>query len=227
MDSRTTPSRRTVVAGAGVVALAAVGTAALAACSDGSAATSADATSGNDPAASATPTAGATQTGGETPAGPASAPSKRGATVSAKASAPTAPTTEGSVKPSTKVATSKPAGPKQATPAHGSTTTGAAPAPVPATKPENAIVELTAVPVGGSTIVNGILIGRPSSGRVTGHSTVCTHMGCPLPNTGGSVIECNCHHSRFNAFTGAVEQGPATSDLPSRSVSIVSGWVVG
>jgi len=69
------------------------------------------------------------------------------------------------------------------------------------------------------------VVGRPSSNSVTGHSPICTHMGCTV-NAGGGELNCPCHGSKFNAFTGAVLNGPAASPLPSRGVSVVDGWVV-
>jgi cytochrome b6-f complex iron-sulfur subunit len=50
-------------------------------------------------------------------------------------------------------------------------------------------------------------------------------MGCTV-DAGGGVLSCPCHGSRFNAFTGAVLNGPAASPLPGRSVRVVDGWVV-
>ena len=38
-------------------------------------------------------------------------------------------------------------------------------------------------------------------------STICTHQGCDAAVTGGNIIECPCHFSRFNP-DGTVINGP-------------------
>ncbi len=48
-------------------------------------------------------------------------------------------------------------------------------------------------------------------------SSVCTHLGCNIRNT-GEEFECPCHGSRFD-FKGAVLQGPAISGLRYVEVS--------
>jgi Rieske Fe-S protein len=58
---------------------------------------------------------------------------------------------------------------------------------------------------------------RDTTGRLTAMSAVCTHAGCEVSYQAGQLF-CPCHGSVFNARTGAVEQGPATSPLPSKRV---------
>ena len=53
---------------------------------------------------------------------------------------------------------------------------------------------------------------RSSSGALSAVSAICTHAGCSVEYQGG-VLLCPCHGSRFNAQTGAVLQGPASSPL--------------
>jgi Rieske Fe-S protein len=50
-------------------------------------------------------------------------------------------------------------------------------------------------------------------------------MGCTVaPN--GPRLDCPCHGSIYNAFTGAVVNGPASQPLPPFGVRIEDGYVV-
>ena len=53
-------------------------------------------------------------------------------------------------------------------------------------------------------------------------SDVCTHRQCSLSegSLDGDVLECLCHGSQFNVRTGAVENPPARTPVPSYSVRI-------
>jgi thiosulfate dehydrogenase [quinone] large subunit len=49
---------------------------------------------------------------------------------------------------------------------------------------------------------------------------VCPHAGCTVEYASSqNVIVCPCHGSLFNAATGAVEQGPAASNLATIKIS--------
>ena len=58
---------------------------------------------------------------------------------------------------------------------------------------------------------------RETNGSLVAHSAVCTHAGCTVGYQGGQIV-CPCHSSVFNARTGAVITGPATTPLPPRKV---------
>ena len=85
------------------------------------------------------------------------------------------------------------------------------------------------VPVGGSigASLNGkpVTLARPDAATAVGFSAICTHLGCTV-NAGGPQLHCPCHGSIFNAFTGAVVQGPAPSPLPAISVAIEGNYIV-
>jgi len=52
--------------------------------------------------------------------------------------------------------------------------------------------------------------------------TFCPHAGCPVGyDPSQQVLACPCHGSQFNASTGAVEVGPATTGL--RKLGIAKG----
>lgn len=61
---------------------------------------------------------------------------------------------------------------------------------------------------------------RDPEGEVHAFSPVCTHMGCLVHwNAAERSWDCPCHGSRFDARSGAVLNGPATSALSARDVS--------
>jgi cytochrome b6-f complex iron-sulfur subunit len=98
-----------------------------------------------------------------------------------------------------------------------------------AAPPAGALAKLSAIPVGGSIAATHagkpITLARPSAGTVAAFSAICTHMGCTV-NPGGSKLNCPCHGSVYNAFTGQVLQGPAPRPLPSVAVHVADGYVV-
>jgi cytochrome b6-f complex iron-sulfur subunit len=88
---------------------------------------------------------------------------------------------------------------------------------------------LSAIPVGGSIVATQagkpIVVSRPSAGTAAAFSAICTHMGCTV-NAGGPRLNCPCHGSAYNAFTGQVLQGPAVQALPAIAVHVADGYVV-
>lgn len=69
------------------------------------------------------------------------------------------------------------------------------------------------------------ILARPTAATAACFSAICTHMGCTVQPR-GAELDCPCHGSRFDALTGKVLQGPATSPLPSIKVTISGGDVV-
>jgi Rieske Fe-S protein len=70
-----------------------------------------------------------------------------------------------------------------------------------------------------------IVVARPTDATVAGFTAVCTHMQCTV-NVNGAELNCPCHGSKYNALTGAVEQGPATQALGAVPLSVKDGQVV-
>jgi len=80
----------------------------------------------------------------------------------------------------------------------------------------------TDVPVGGSKLYRDdkVVVSQPTKGTYKAFSAVCTHQGCVVDKVENGVISCPCHGSRFNAETGAVEEGPATKPLPAVGIQV-------
>jgi Rieske Fe-S protein len=82
------------------------------------------------------------------------------------------------------------------------------------------------IPVGGSIIVQtgsnadpAIAIAQPSKGQFVAHTAVCTHQGC-IVAAAGKDLQCPCHHSKFDAYTGKVVNGPASLPLDAVPVKL-------
>jgi thiosulfate dehydrogenase [quinone] large subunit len=119
--------------------------------------------------------------------------------------------------------------PKSAVPTTAVPTTGAV---VPSTAaprshpPGTAIGPASVVPVGGagSFLDPGTgdpsLVIQPRAGTFVAFDAVCPHAGCTVQYEADvKVLVCPCHGSRFNADTGAVEQGPAPTGLQSLRIT--------
>jgi Rieske Fe-S protein len=78
------------------------------------------------------------------------------------------------------------------------------------------------IPVGGGKVFEAlkVVVTQPTAGDYKAFSAVCTHQGCTVNGVADGVITCPCHGSTFDIATGAVTQGPATSPLPAKSVSV-------
>jgi Rieske Fe-S protein len=94
----------------------------------------------------------------------------------------------------------------------------------------HALISLDDIPVGSAKSVRlpdgspGV-VARPSATTAACFSAICTHMGCTVAPK-GQELDCPCHGSRYNAFTGAVLQGPAPKPLKKIDVTVANGKVV-
>jgi Rieske Fe-S protein len=64
-----------------------------------------------------------------------------------------------------------------------------------------------------------IIVTRVSETDVAAFSSKCTHLGCEVKLPENNVIDCPCHHSKFN-LSGKVIRGPAGKDLPAFSATL-------
>jgi Rieske Fe-S protein len=77
------------------------------------------------------------------------------------------------------------------------------------------------VPVGSARIyeAEGVVVTQATAGDFAAFSTACPHQGCAVARIEGPSIICPCHGSSF-ALDGTVTQGPATTGLESRGVTV-------
>jgi cytochrome b6-f complex iron-sulfur subunit len=91
------------------------------------------------------------------------------------------------------------------------------------------LAPLSQVPVGGSVVVQApagkIAVAQPTAGTVVAFSAICTHQGCTVM-AAGKRLECPCHGSIFDAFTGEVVQGPAQRPMGKVGVAVSGQDVV-
>ncbi len=111
----------------------------------------------------------------------------------------------------------------------GAAETPTNPAPAPGT--DSTAASLTSVddiPDGGSLIIGAdqaaIALARKGQ-EVVAFSAVCTHQGC-IVAAAGAVLNCPCHGSMFDAFTGAATRGPASTALAAVAVTVKDGSVI-
>lgn len=83
-----------------------------------------------------------------------------------------------------------------------------------------AIGAASVVPVGGSASFQDpgtgdpSLVIQPTAGKFLAFDAVCPHAGCTVGyDRSARIFSCPCHGSEFNATTGAVEAGPASTGL--------------
>jgi Rieske Fe-S protein len=93
-----------------------------------------------------------------------------------------------------------------------------------------ALAKVSAVPVGGALAAAGpdgqpIVIAQPTAGKIVAFSAICTHQGCKVL-VDGSKLNCPCHGSMFDAFTGKNLGGPAPTPLPAVPVKVSGTDVV-
>jgi nitrite reductase/ring-hydroxylating ferredoxin subunit len=92
-----------------------------------------------------------------------------------------------------------------------------------------AIAKLTDIAVGSSISAKSggrpLLVARPTETTVVAFSAICTHQGCTV-EAAGKTFACPCHGSKYDAFTGAVLNGPAPAPLHPFAVAIKDGEVV-
>jgi Rieske Fe-S protein len=92
-----------------------------------------------------------------------------------------------------------------------------------------AIAKLADIAVGSSISAKSggrpLLVARPTATTVVAFSAICTHQGCTV-EAAGKTFACPCHGSKYDAFTGAVINGPAPAPLHPFAVAIKGDEVV-
>ncbi len=99
---------------------------------------------------------------------------------------------------------------------------GGAGTPAKPAEAGTALATTSEVPVGGGVVLTDkrIVLTQPVEGEFKAFTAVCTHAQNTVTGVSDSVIECNFHGSRFDAATGEVLEGPASSPLAEISITV-------
>lgn len=96
---------------------------------------------------------------------------------------------------------------------------------------EDGAIPLDEIPENSSTLANFggqqpfVLLVRGVGEDISAYSGYCTHNGCALRRDGETELDCPCHGSKFDAATGEVLVGPATTHLPPVPIVVEDGAV--
>ena len=84
------------------------------------------------------------------------------------------------------------------------------------------------VPVGGGTVLSDqkVVVTQPAQGDFKAFTAVCTHQGCVVASVKGGTINCDCHGSKFDAETGEVASGPASTPLEEVAIQVDGDRIV-
>ncbi|MBC6450071.1 Rieske (2Fe-2S) protein [Actinokineospora sp. HBU206404] len=111
------------------------------------------------------------------------------------------------------------------TPSGGTTTTGGG------ATPSGPLAALADIPgdsglVLESTPKGPLVLVRPTADTVKAFTAACPHQGTVVSAPAGGTITCPNHGSTFDAATGALKRGPATTGLKEVPVKVEGDKVV-
>jgi Rieske Fe-S protein len=83
------------------------------------------------------------------------------------------------------------------------------------------------IPVGGGKVFADadVVITQPTAGRFVAFSATCTHQGCTVSTITADTVNCPCHGSSFALADGSVVQGPASTPLPTKKITVSGGRI--
>ncbi|MGH3336319.1 MAG: Rieske (2Fe-2S) protein, partial [Nocardioides sp.] len=95
-------------------------------------------------------------------------------------------------------------------------------------KDADALATTDEIPVGGGIILTDvrIVITQPERGEFRAFSAVCKHQGQTVGKVADNTITCLFHGSQYDAATGDVTTGPATTGLDPVRISVKGGAIV-
>ncbi|MDG6107768.1 Rieske (2Fe-2S) protein [Dactylosporangium aurantiacum] len=97
-------------------------------------------------------------------------------------------------------------------------------APVTAA-PATSLASTADVPVGGGTLVGGVLLVQPVAGTFKAYDAACPHKGVKIGAPKDGVATCPAHNSTFAIADGARLSGPATSGLKEIPIKVEAGQI--
>lgn len=110
-------------------------------------------------------------------------------------------------------------------PAGGASATGGAPGGGANAGGGAPLGKTSDIPVNGGVVYPDVrvVVTQPSAGTFKAFSAVCTHAGCTVGNVADNQISCPCHGSAFSAKDGSVINGPASSPLDAKKLTVADG----
>jgi Rieske Fe-S protein len=83
-------------------------------------------------------------------------------------------------------------------------------------------VKAADIPVGGGVIYPDVVVvvTQPVAGTFKAFSAMCMHLGCVVNQVDHGKIICPCHGSEYSITDGSVYQGPSTTGLNPRTVTV-------
>jgi nitrite reductase/ring-hydroxylating ferredoxin subunit len=84
------------------------------------------------------------------------------------------------------------------------------------------------VPVGGGIVLTDqkVVVTQPTEGDFRAYTSVCTHQQLPVTSVEDGTIVCSNHGSEYDAATGEVTLGPATSALAKVEIKVEGDKIV-
>lgn len=94
--------------------------------------------------------------------------------------------------------------------------------------PANLLVATDEVPVGGGVVLRDelVVVTQPRAGQFEAFTATCTHQGNPVGVVEDNTITCQFHGSQYDASTGEVTRGPATTGLTPVRIRVRKGQVL-
>ncbi len=85
-----------------------------------------------------------------------------------------------------------------------------------------ALAKTSDIPVGGGKVFPDaqLVVTQPTKGQFKCFTAVCTHMHCIVADVNNGTINCGCHGSKFKIADGSVANGPASSPLAEKPITV-------
>jgi Rieske Fe-S protein len=103
--------------------------------------------------------------------------------------------------------------------------------PLPAPDPASSVadqIHTSDIPLGGGLIFTTLrtVVTQPTSGSFRAFDATCKHQGCIVGAIENGFIICPCHGSKYRITDGSVVNGPATTNLDPKMVTVTGDIIV-